>query len=101
VEVLENDQDRLVPGLAQEQMLDRVQGSLAALRRIEGLPLGVLDGHVEKREDRRHRWLERPVEGEELAGHLLADLPVRVTGAHPEVTLEKVDDRKVARRLAV
>src|SRR5262245_49439299 len=101
VEVLEDDQDWLVPRLPQDQMLDRVQGSLAALRWIERLPLGVLDGYVEKRQDRRHRRLQRPVQGEELAGHLLPDLPVRVAGADPEIPLEKVDDRKVAGRLAV
>ncbi len=48
VEVLEDEEERLELGLAQEQALDRVQRSLRALRAVEGLPLGIVDGHVEE-----------------------------------------------------
>ena len=68
---------------------------------IERLPLGVLDGHVEQRQEGRQGRLQGPVQREELAGHLLADLARVVALLDLEVGLEQVDDRQVAGRLAV
>ena len=53
VEVLEDHEQRLDLALAQQQALDGVERPLAALGRVEGLPRGVLDGHVEQRQERR------------------------------------------------
>ena len=48
VQVLENDEDRLPLALPEQQVLDGVERALPALGRIERLPLGVLDGHIEQ-----------------------------------------------------
>ena len=58
VEVLEDQQQRLHLALAQQQPLDGVEGALAALRRVERLPRGILDRHVEKRQQGRQRRLQ-------------------------------------------
>ena len=49
VQVLEDQQQRLHLALAQQQALDRVEGALAALRRVERLPSVVVDRHIEQR----------------------------------------------------
>ena len=54
--------------------MTRVERLLAALGRVERLPLGVLDGHVEERQERRQDRLQAAVQGEELPGHLLPDV---------------------------
>ena len=46
VQVLEDQEQRLHLALAQQQALERLQGALAALRRIEGLPCAVLHRHA-------------------------------------------------------
>ena len=85
----------------QQQPLHGVERALAALRRVERLPRGVVHGHVEQGQQRRQRRLQRVVEGEQLARHLLADLAQVVPVLDLEVALEEVDHRQVARRLAV
>ena len=57
MEVFEDHQERLDLGLLQEQTLDRVQRPLPALRWVEGLPLGIIVGHIQKGEERRERRL--------------------------------------------
>ncbi len=68
---------------------------------IERLPVGVIDGHIEEGQQRRQHGLQRFVQGEELARHLLADLAVGLAIVDLEVGLEEVDDGQVAGRLAV
>ena len=101
VEIFEDHEQGLQLALAEQETLDGVEGSLATLRRIERLPLRVLDGHVEERQQRGQGRLERPVQREELAGDLLADLPVGLAVVHLEVGPEEIDDRQIAGRLAV
>jgi hypothetical protein len=48
VQVLEDHEDGLRLALAEQEVLDRVEGALAALRGIERLPVGLIDGHVEE-----------------------------------------------------
>jgi hypothetical protein len=48
VQVLELDQDRLHLALAEQQALDTVERPLAALRRLQLVPLGILDGNIEQ-----------------------------------------------------
>ena len=83
VQVLEDHEQRLHLALAQQEALDGVEGALAPLRRIERLPLGVLDGHVQERQQGRQGRLEGAVEREELAGDLLPDLAVGLAVAAP------------------
>ena len=75
--------------------------ALPALGGIERLPVGVLDGHIEQGQQGGQDRLEGPIQREELAGHLLADLAVGFAIVHLEVGPEEVDDRQVAGRLAV
>ena len=101
VQVLEDHQQRLHLALAQQQPLDRVEGALAALRRVEVLPGRVLDRHVEQREQRGQQGLERAVQAQHAPQHLGAHLPVVVPVADLEVALEQVDHGQVAGGLAV
>ena len=87
--------------LPEQEVLDGVEGALPALGGIERLPVGVLDGHVEQGQQGGQGRLEGPIQREELAGHLLANLAVGLAIVHLEVGLEEVDDRQVAGRLAV
>jgi hypothetical protein len=101
VEALEHDQQRLNLALAQQEPLDPVEGLLAPLGRVEPLPRGVVDGHVEQPEERRECGLQGPVQGEELAGDLLADLAGVIARLELEVAPEQVEDREEGRHLAV
>jgi hypothetical protein len=58
VEVVEDDEQRLDLSLAQEQTLHRVQGALVALRRVKRRPRGVVDWHVEQRQESGHGGLQ-------------------------------------------
>ena len=73
VKVLDNQQERLCLALHQEQALDRVESTLAALRGIEKVPLRIVDGRAEKREESREVRFQQPVVPENLARHPLAD----------------------------
>ena len=46
VQVLEDHEERLALALPEQEVLDGVEGALAALSGIERLPVGVLDGHI-------------------------------------------------------
>ena len=50
VQILEDHEQGLHLALAEQEALDGVEGPPAALRRIEALPLGILDGDVEERQ---------------------------------------------------
>ena len=94
VEVLEDDEERLRSGLAQEQLPDGIERALAALERVQGGPHGIVDGHLQEREQHGQDRLERAVEGQELPRDLLAHLPMIVALPDPEVALEEVDHRQ-------
>ena len=74
---------------------------LTALRGVKALPLGVVHGHDEEREQRRERWFERPVQGEELPRYLLADLARVVARLDLEVGPKELDERQKRRRLSI
>jgi hypothetical protein len=48
VEILEDQQEGLHLALPQEETFERVQGALAALRRIKGLPVWILHRHLQE-----------------------------------------------------
>jgi len=101
VEVLEDQEERLLSRFPQQQPLDGVERLLAALSRVERSPRGVVHGYVEQGQQRRQCRLQRAVEREQFARHLLADFPEIVPVLNLEVALEEVDHRQVARRLAI
>ena len=74
MEVLEDQKECLLACFPQQQSLHRVERALATLSRIERPPHGVVYGHVEQRQQRRHRSLQGFVQDEQLARDLLADL---------------------------
>src|SRR5262249_7506599 len=98
---LEQDHERLHLALAQEQALDPVEDALAALGGIKAFPGLVLDRDVKQPQDRRDAGLEVPVEGQELARHLFADLAGIVRALDRKVRPEELEDGQVIRRLAV
>ena len=86
VEVLEDDEQRLDLALAQQQTLDRLEGPLTALRRVERRPRGVVHRHVQQRQERGHGGLEGLVQRQELTGDLLADRPADRPGLRSSST---------------
>ena len=101
VEVLEHDQERLDLALPQEEPAQGVDGPLPPRGRVQRLPPAVLHRHVEEREERRQRRLERAVEREELARDLLPDGARLVPVTDLEVTREETRHREIRRGLAI
>ena len=101
VEVFDDEEERLRPGLAQEHPLCVVDRALPTGRRVERQPGTVVDGHVEQGQERRQRRLERPIERQQLPGYLLADFAEVVPVLDLEIALEQVDHRQIAGRLAI
>ena len=101
VQILEHQDQRLGLRFAQPQALERIQGLAPPLRRIEPLPLRVVDRLIEQRQQRREQRLQRAVQREQLADDLLADAARVVAVADLEVALEQIDDRQIGRGLAV
>jgi hypothetical protein len=93
VKVLEDQQERLHLGLAQQKAPYRVQRPLAALGWIESLPLGVIALGIQQRKQCRERALQGTVEAQDLAGQLVSDLLRAVVIDDAEMGLEELDDR--------
>ena len=102
MEILEDHQERLDLGFAQEEPLDRVQHPLPALWRVKRLPLGIMDrtGPGERgspgasTSSARSNMGAFPVTFSRIS---LGALAV----ADTEIGLEQVDDGQVARALAL
>ena len=101
VQVLEHQQQRLLLALPQQQPLQRLEGALLALGRVEPCPGGIIDGQVQQRQEGRQRRLQGRVERQQLAGQLLPHPPRVVAALDPAVALQQIDHREVAGRLAV
>ena len=101
VEVLDDEEQRLLSRLAQQEPSHRVQCALPSLHRAESPPLAVVHRHVDQRQERRQGRPERLVQREELAGDTLAYLAEIVAVLDLEVALEQVDRRQIAGGLAV
>src|SRR5262245_45077982 len=100
MQILEYHHDRLDLALAEEQVLHSLEGALALLGGIEPGPFTVLGRDVEESKQCGQRGLEPTIQGEDLAGNPLADLPPIVPLLDLEVALEQVDDRQVGRGLS-
>src|SRR5215468_282896 len=94
VQVFDEHQERLHLALLQQQELDAFDDAPAALRRIEGLPLWGVDGHVQQRQ---HYWsglLEGFIPREALVD-LLLYLALVVLVINLEVSSQEVTDGEV------
>ncbi len=101
MQILDEDEEGLDLALAQEEPLDTIEDALAALWGVEPFPPGIVDGNVEEGQESRQPGLELAVQGEKLAGRLLADPPAVIAGLDLEVALQQVDDGQVGGSLTV
>ena len=99
VQVLEDEQERSCLGLAQEEPARGLEDATLALRRIELLPRGIVDGDVEQREQRGQDRGERAVERERACRSTLRERIARAVVAllDLEVVAQQVDHRQVGR----
>lgn len=95
VQILEDEEKRLHLAFAKQHTLDAVEGAVTPLQRVQSIPFAITRRDVQQRQERREDRLESPVEGENLARHLLADAPCIVSTLDREVPTEQIDDRLV------
>ena len=88
VEVFHHHEQGLHLAGTEQEALDGLERLLAALRGIKGLPLGILNGHVQECQDGRHHGGEGWIEGQEPGGDLVADRRGRIALVELEVVLE-------------
>src|SRR5262249_24063374 len=86
---------------AEQQSLDPIQRAIAALKRFQPIPLTVARRDVQQGEEGWQSRLEGPVQGEDLARHLLANTLRFVTALNGEVPAKQLDDGVVRRGLPV
>src|SRR5690349_9860441 len=101
VQILQHDEERLHLALAHDEPLDRVESKLAPLKRLEPLPLPIVDLDVQKPEEGWHHALEGVVERDQLTDDLLADPPLIVAVLDLEIRLQEIDDGQIERGLAI
>jgi hypothetical protein len=75
---------------AVQEVLEGVQGPLAAVRWVETLPLGLVHRHLEEREDGGERRAERFVESQHFPDHFLAPAPEVIAGVDVAIACEQV-----------
>jgi hypothetical protein len=101
MQVLADEEHRLHLTFAHEDPSERVQGALAALGRLDRLPRGVLDRHLEERQERRRGGREGVIEAVEVCAHLVADSRPIPAVVEVEVALEQIENRQIRGGLAV
>jgi hypothetical protein len=67
MQVLEQNEERLLLALPEQQPLYAFERPLAPLRRVEPLPLRVVNRSIQKPKERRESRLERPIQRQQLA----------------------------------
>ena len=97
VKVLEDRDDRLHAGLAQQQARDCLIRVLPMPERVEGPERMLVIQRIEEIKHRRNRVLQRGVERQNLVRHFLADRLRAVMDADLEIMPEQFDDRQVWR----
>jgi hypothetical protein len=85
VEIFEDQEKRLDLAFAEEEPLDRLEDPLLALRRVKGVPRGIVNGDIQQRQKRRQERLQRPVRCEKFARQSFTDLPLVVPLLDPEI----------------
>jgi hypothetical protein len=73
VEIFQDHEQGLRLAGTEHELLDGLERLLAALGRIEGLPLGILDRHVQQCQEGRHQGREGGIEAQESGGDLVAE----------------------------
>ena len=101
VQVLEDDDERLVEALAHDEALDRLARAAASNGSVHLVEARVARRNSEQREQMRQRIFERAVERQHLAGDLFAPRALVVTVGDTKISFEQVDHRQIRRRLAV
>jgi hypothetical protein len=101
VEVFQDHEQGLLLAGTEQELLDGLERLLAALRGIKGLPLGILDRHVQEYQDGRHQGCEGRIETQELGGDLVADRRGWIALSELEVVLEQVNDWHIGDRLVI
>jgi hypothetical protein len=101
VQVLEDQQERLLLTLAQQHAFEGIERALAALGGIELHKRAVFGQGVQEREQCRDRILEGRVERHRLPSHLGPDGAGVIVVFNMTVALEQVNDREVRRCLAI
>src|SRR5712691_5924317 len=101
MEVLDDQQERPRLTFPQQQARDGVERALTTLGRVEGLPAEVAGWDVQQRQEGRRERLERAVERQERAAHIIANVAALVPVLDLEVRSEEVNDRQIAGRLPV
>jgi len=96
MEVLEHENEGLNLTLAKQQALDRLEGELAALRRLQIPETILLRQGVKKPENRGKQVIERFVECQQVPGGLGANRSYIVALVDTEKSFQKIDDRKIA-----
>jgi hypothetical protein len=97
VKVLEDRDDRLHAGLAQQQARDCLIRVLPMPERVEGPERMLVIQRIEEIKHRRNRVLQSGVERQNLVRHFLADRSRAVMDADLEIMPEQFDDRQVWR----
>jgi hypothetical protein len=100
VQILDEHQERLHLTLLQQQALDTFDDALAALQRIEDLPLRGVDRHVQQRQHHWPRLLQGHIPREALVD-LLPHRVFVVLVINLEVSPEEVADEEVRGGLPV
>ena len=97
MKVLEDCDDRLHAGLAQQQANDCLIRGLPTLDQVERPERIVIVQGIEKIQHRRDRVMQRGIECQNFARHFLTDQSRAVMDADLEVMPEQFDDRQVGR----
>jgi hypothetical protein len=101
VKILEYQAKGLHLAFAEQEVLNGIQGLLATLWRIEGLPLRVQAGDVQKREECWQCGLQRRVQCQQFSSHLLSNFSMIVPVLNFEVSFQQIDNGKIGGGLAV
>ncbi len=101
VQVLEDETDRLQVTFPEEEVLERGEHPLPALRRVQIDPGRIIDFDVQKTQDRGKVRLQSPVRSQEPVGDDFTDSMRIVLILDLEVILEELDGRSVGHGLAV
>jgi len=101
VQIFDQQQQGLVQAFAQQHPGDRLEGAAAAQR---GIHLGQLGGGLsipQQGQQVGQGVFQAPIQGEQLARHLLAPPPRLILGRELEVVFEQLQQRQIRIRLAV